>query len=90
MRTNGSTGEGIKIHTSALLEPLTIPLTVMVTPGDVYDSLEFDGLLEDSNVFIDLQDVILVFDRGYWKLDRFRELDEKGYRFITPIKSNTK
>lgn len=62
----------------------------MVTPGDVYDSLEFDGLLEDSNVFIDLQDVILVFDRGYWKLDRFRELDEKGYRFITPIKSNTK
>jgi hypothetical protein len=29
----------------------------MVTPGDVHDSLEFDDLLEDSNVFVDLQDV---------------------------------
>ena len=69
--------EGIKIHTSALLEPLTIPLTVMVTPGNVHDSLEFDNLLEDSKVFIDLHEVILVFDKGYWKLDRFKELEEK-------------
>jgi Transposase DDE domain. len=61
----------------------------MVTPGDVHDSLEFDDLLEDSNVFVDLQDVILVFDKGYWKLDRFKELGEKGYRFIAPMKINT-
>jgi hypothetical protein len=86
----GEIEEGIKIHTSALLEPLTIPLTVMVTPGDVHDSLEFDNLLEDSNVFIDLHEVVLVFDKGYWKLDRFKELDEKGYRFITAMKINTK
>ena len=70
----------------------------MVTPGDVHDllknrsflkTLEFDDLLEDSNVFVDLQDVILVFDKGYWKLDRFKELGEKGYRFIAPMKINT-
>jgi hypothetical protein len=86
----GETEEGIKIHTSAILEPLTIPLTVMVTPGNVHDSLEFDNLLEDSNIFIDLREVVLVFDKGYWKLDRFKELGEKGYRFITPMKINTK
>ena len=86
----GETEEGIRIHTSALLEPLTIPLTVMITPGDVHDSLEFDDLLEDSNVFIDLRNVVLVFDKGYWKLNRFKKLGEKGYRFITPMKINTK
>ena len=78
----GSTGgieEGIKIHTSALLRPLTIPLTVMVTPGDVHDSLEFDDLLKDSNVFVDLQDVILVFDKGYWKLDRFKVVGNRRF-----------
>jgi len=89
-RLTGETEEGIKIHSSAILEPLTIPLTVMITPGDVHDSLGFDDLLEDSKVFIDLRDVILVFDKGYWKLNRFKELDEKGYRFITPMKINTK
>jgi len=62
----------------------------MITPGDVHDSLEFDDLLKDSNVFIDLREVVLVFDKGYWKLDRFKELDEKGYRFIIPMKINTK
>ena len=62
----------------------------MVTPGDVHDSLEFDDLLEDSNVFVDLQDVILLFDKGYWKLDRFKELNENGYRFVTAMKINTK
>ena len=89
----GSTGgveEGIKIHTSALLEPLTIPLTVMITPGDVHDSLEFDNLLEDPNVFIDLHEVVLVFDKGYWKLNRFKELNDNGYSFVTAMKINTK
>ena len=36
----GAIEEGIKIHTSALLELLTIPLTVMITPGDVHDLLK--------------------------------------------------
>jgi hypothetical protein len=86
----GETEEGIKIHTSALLEPLTIPLTVMITPGNVHDSLEFDNLLEDSNVFVDLHEVVLVFDKGYWKLNRFKELNDNGYRFVTAMKINTK
>lgn len=46
-RYNGSTGEieeRIKIHTLLLLlDPLTIPLTIMVTLGDVHESLDFDN-----------------------------------------------
>jgi len=86
----GETEEGIKIHTLALLEPLTIPLTVMVTIGNVHGSLEFDNLLEDSNVFVDLHEVVLVLDKGYWKLDRFKELNDNGYRFVMAMKINTK
>ena len=83
----GSTGgieEGIKIHTSALLRPLTIPLTVMVTPGDVHDSLEFDDLLEDSNVFVDLQDVkfFLKKSRGKYQM---RSLDYRTARYSDQI-----
>ena len=46
----GETEEGIKIHTSALLEPLTIPLTVMVTPGDVHDLLKNRRFLACENL----------------------------------------
>jgi hypothetical protein len=49
------------------------------------ETLEFDDLLEDSNVFVDLQDVILVFDKGYWKLDRFKVVGNR--RFPHPKKS---
>lgn len=80
----------VKIHASALLDPLTLPLTVMVTPGDVHDSLEFEDLIEDSKLFIDLHTVILAFDRGYWKMERFIELCEKGYRFVTLMKKGIK
>ena len=90
MRINRRDRGRDKDHTSALLEPLTIPLTVMVTPGNVHDSLEFDNLLEDSKVFIGLQEVILVFDKGYWKLNRFKELNDDEYRFSIPMKTDTK
>jgi len=62
----------------------------MVTPRNVHDSLEFDNLLEDSKVFIGLQEVILVFDKGYWKLNRFKELNDDEYRFSIPMKTDTK
>jgi len=38
----------------------------------------------------DLQRVILVFDRGYWSLERFRDLTAHGIRFIIPLKSGVK
>jgi len=62
----------------------------MVTPRDVHDSLEFDNLLNDSNVLINLHEVILVFGKEHWKLDRFKELKKNLYRFVTPIKTDKK
>jgi IS4 transposase len=67
--------KGIKIHLAALLGKLTLPITAMITPGDVSDQKEFDYLLEDCSVMIDLTKVILVFD--------------KGIKFITLMKKGT-
>lgn len=65
---------------AALLGRFTIPLTAMVTPMNVNDSNEFDDLLTDTGMFVDLQKVILVFDRGYWSLKRFKYLTKNGIR----------
>jgi hypothetical protein len=81
--------KGIKIHLAALLGKLTLPITAMITPGDVSDQKEFDYLLEDCSVMIDLTKVILVFDKGYWNFDRFADLTEKGIKFITLMKKGT-
>ncbi len=78
--------EGIKLHTSALLGKMTLPLSVIVTPGNEPDSLEFKDLLYDSNIFVDLHEVIIVFDKGYWKLKRFKELTISGIKFVTLMK----
>jgi len=74
--------KGIKIHLAALLGKFTIPLTAMVTPMNVNDLDEFDNLLMDAGMFVDLRKVILVFYRGYWNLTRFRDLTTNGIRFI--------
>lgn len=84
----GTIEKGIKIHLAALLGRFTIPLTAMVTPMNVSDSDEFDDVLTDARV--DLQRVILVFDRGCWSLERFRDLTANGIRFIIPLKSGVK
>ena len=78
--------EGIKLHTSALLGKMTLPLSVIITPGNEPDSLEFKDLLYDSNIFVDLKEVILVFDKGYWKLKRFKELTDSEIKFVTLMK----
>lgn len=84
--TSKGTEEGIKLHTSALLGKMTLPLSVIVTPGNEPDSLEFKDLLYDSNIFIELHEVIIVFDKGYWKLKRFKELTISGIKFVTLMK----
>lgn len=81
--------KGIKIHVGALLGKLTLPLTAMVTPGDVSEQKEFDYVLDDCSIMIDLTRVILVFDKGYWNFDRFADLTEQGIRFVTLMKKGT-
>lgn len=81
--------EGIKIHLAALLGKLTLPITVVITPGNVSDQREFDYLLDDCSIMVDLKKVILVFDKGYWNFDRFTNLTEEEIRFVTPMKKGT-
>jgi Transposase DDE domain. len=78
--------KGIKIHLAALLGRFTLPLTAIVTPMNVNDSDEFDNVLTDAGMFVDLRKVILVFDRGYWNLTRFGDLAVNGIKFITRLK----
>jgi hypothetical protein len=82
--------KGIKLHLAAVLGKLTLPLTAMVTPMNVSDSTEFDQVLTDVGIFVDLSRVILVFDKGYWNLKRFKDLTTNGIRFIVPMKSGIK
>ncbi|MDI6642350.1 MAG: transposase, partial [Elusimicrobiota bacterium] len=82
--------EGIKLHIGALLGKFTLPITAMITPLNVSDSDEFDNVLTDMGIFIDLHKVILVFDKGYWYYKRFKELADKGIRFIVPMKKGAK
>lgn len=81
--------EGIKIHLAALLGRMTLPITAMITPGNVSDQKEFDYLLDDCSIMVDLKKVILVFDKGYWNFDRFKDLTEEKIRFVTPMKKGT-
>jgi hypothetical protein len=82
--------EGIKLHIGALLGKFTLPITAIVTPLNVNDSDEFDNILTDMGIFIDLHKVILVFDKGYWYYKRFKELTNKGIRFIVPMKKGAR
>lgn len=82
--------EGIKLHIGAVLGKFTIPLTAWVTPLNVSDSDEFDNVLSDMGLFVDLRKVILVFDKGYWNYQRFKELAERSVMFITQMKKKAK
>jgi len=42
-----------------------------------------------SNSFTDQPHPLLVFDRGYWKKDRFHELDRRGWGWSIPWKRRT-
>ena len=69
-----------------MLGKFTIPITAMITPMNVSDSNEFDNILTDMGLFVDLHKVILVFDKGYWCYQRFKDLATKSIRFIVPMK----
>jgi putative transposase len=82
--------KGIKLHIGAVLGRFTIPLTAMVTPMNVSDHAEFDNVLGDMKPFVDLKKVILVFDRGYWEVERFINLTLNGIKFITRLKEGVR
>ena len=63
----------MKVHVPAVVFPFTVPLNAYISSANVNDSSLFDNIIEDMDSKI-LYSSILVFDLGYYNLDRFREL----------------
>lgn len=84
----GQIEPGIKAH---LAHNVTAdaPLGLEVTPGNVHDSTQFDQLLSWTTRALNPQEVILTYDKGYYKIDRFDEQCEAGYGFVPPLKENS-
>ncbi len=80
-------GNGIKVHTAAIASPYPLPLKAIITPANLHDSKVFDDLLEYINEYIS-GNTVLTFDLGYYNLNRFMELKEKGINFVSRIKKN--
>jgi len=80
--------KGIKIHVAALLGAMVQPLSAIVTPSNVHDSVEFDELLSDVSLFEELDELIVVIDRGYTDYDRYRDMAKRGILFVVQLKKN--
>ena len=79
--------DGMKIHVPAIVFPFTVPLNAYISSANVNDSSLFDNILGDIDNKI-LHSSILVFDLGYYNLDRFRLLADKNILFVSRIKRN--
>ncbi len=79
------------MHMPAMLFTATIPVDPMVTPANLNDSRAMNtmvGSIADQYGEEFLRSSILVFDLGYYKIERFLVLKLKGYPFVTRIKKN--
>lgn len=74
---------GFKIHTSFNLNTRT-PTYSKVTHGNVND---VEGFNDDIEYY---RDSIIVFDKGYFSFDLFRNLNNQNTMFVTRIKRDTK
>ncbi len=79
--------DGMKIHVPAIVFPFTVPLNAYISSANVNDSSLFDNILGDIDNKM-LYSSILVFDLGYYNLDRFRLLADKNILFVSRIKRN--
>jgi len=65
------------------------PLGLKVTPGNVHDSNRFKQLLSWTKAVLPPPEVILTYDKGYYKIQQFDEQFQAGYGFVTPLKENS-
>jgi len=79
---------GLKAHLAYNITTDT-PLGLEVTPGNVHDSPQFTPLLSWITRILKPHEVILTYDKGYYKINRFDEQCEAGYGFVTPLKANS-
>jgi hypothetical protein len=79
---------GLKAHLAHNVTADT-PVGLEVTPGNVHDSTRFERLLSWTKAILPPHDVILTYDKGYYKIQRFDEQCQAGYGFVTPLKENS-
>ena len=79
--------DGMKIHVPAVVFPFTVPLNAYISSANVNDSSLFDNIINNIDSKM-LYSSILVFDLGYYNLDRFRELAYENILFVSRIKRN--
>jgi hypothetical protein len=79
--------DGMKIHVPAIVFPFTVPLNAYISSANVNDSSLFDNIINNIDSKI-LYSSILVFDLGYYNLDRFKLLADKNILFVSRIKRN--
>ncbi|MFQ6125981.1 MAG: transposase [Candidatus Heimdallarchaeota archaeon] len=74
---------GLKAHLAHHVTADT-PIGLEVTPGNVHDSTQFTALFSWVTRVLDPKEVILTYDKAYYKIAWFDELCEAGYWFVTP------
>ena len=79
---------GLKAHLAHTVTA-DVPIGLEVTQGSVHDSTQFATLLSWVNRVLDPKEVILTYDKAYYRIDRFDELCKAGYWFVTPLKKNS-
>nr|WP_298275506.1 IS4 family transposase [Ferroplasma sp.] len=79
--------DGMKIHVHTIVFPFTVPLNAYISSANVNDSSLFDNILGDIDSKM-LYSSILVFDLGYYNLERFKLLADKNILFVSRIKRN--
>lgn len=82
---------GAKVHTALNVsdgEPR--PIAFSPSTGEVSDTRRFEEVRSKVLQILPKERVIWVMDMGYWSIPRFRQLDENGEFFITPLKPGVK
>jgi len=82
---------GIKLHLAARVDgEHKHPLGSTVTEGQSHESLQFEHLYGDVEVFPDLDSPIWVFDHGYTRYKRFCGFTDIDDDFITLLESDAR
>jgi len=84
--------EGIKLHLAVICGVRKIPIVALTTEPNAHDNPQFRAIVENLKEVLDLasDNVILLFDLGYYDFEQFEELMERGIAFISRAKKNAK
>ena len=84
--------DGIKLHLAVICGLRKIPIVAFTTEPKTHDNTQFKTIIEKLVNVIDIvnDNVILIFDLGYYDFEQFEELMGNGILFISRAKKNAK